>query len=142
MLCGSRYEPRSTGVESTGAQGPGRCMGVSEASVAHLDGLLDELREAEAGDRNQARIQSEAWPRFNVELEDPIGWAVLFGMAASVGRDGRADWQAPGPPVFRAWVLVLESTGRLTRGASSAPRRGPTSPWGVGPCRSPTTLHG
>ena len=53
-------------------------MASSETEV--LDRLIDEVREAEAGDRNQARVQSQARPRLNVGYENPIAWVRLFGV--------------------------------------------------------------
>ena len=44
-----------------------------------LDRLMDEVKEAEASDRNLARLDSQARPRLNVEMENPIAWVRLFG---------------------------------------------------------------
>ncbi|HJN18822.1 MAG TPA: uroporphyrinogen decarboxylase family protein [Armatimonadota bacterium] len=47
--------------------------------TAVLDRLIDELKETEASERNQARARSDARPRINIEMEDPIAWIRLFG---------------------------------------------------------------
>ena len=41
--------------------------------------LIDEVQQAEASDRNLARLNSTAKPRLNVEMENPIAWVKLFG---------------------------------------------------------------
>jgi len=46
---------------------------------SQLDQLIDQLKQAEASERNQARLHSAAKPRLNVEIEDPIAWIRLFG---------------------------------------------------------------
>ncbi|NPV46692.1 MAG: hypothetical protein HPY69_07025 [Armatimonadetes bacterium] len=49
------------------------------ADTSTLDRLIAEVKEAEASDRNLARIRSTARPRVNVEIENPIAWVILFG---------------------------------------------------------------
>jgi len=49
------------------------------ADTSTLDQLLDQLKEAEASERNQARLHRQAKPPLSVDMEDPIGWVSLFG---------------------------------------------------------------
>jgi len=52
---------------------------MARAKTPVLDRLVDEVKQAEAGERNLARIHCRAWPKLNVEIENPIAWVRLFG---------------------------------------------------------------
>jgi hypothetical protein len=49
------------------------------STTDELDRLVDQVCEAQAGERNQARLQLQARPRLNVGYENPIAWVRLFG---------------------------------------------------------------
>jgi len=55
---------------------------VSDTATAGLSRLIDAVLEAEASERDRARVETTRTPRLNVEIEDPIAWTALFGYEA------------------------------------------------------------